>query len=118
MGDDSNEQNGVLAGQPDQSGARGAPSPSASARTSDEGSAPAEGRAPVVPDNRYSRESYAIHATRSELPLFSDALTGRRDDAGWLSSLSSVLGGEKASGEAETTAAAAQAAIERRRRRE
>lgn len=70
---------------------------------------PVEKRAPVVPDNSYSRESYAIHATRSELPLFSDALTGRRDDAGWLSSLSGVLNG----GESDA-AAAAQAAIARR----
>jgi hypothetical protein len=72
-----------------------------------------EHRAPVVPDNGYSRESYAIHATRTELPLFSNALHGSRDDARWLSSLSGVLG----SGDPEAAASAAQAAIERRRRR-
>lgn len=74
---------------------------------------PSDRRAPVVPDNGYSRESYAIHATRTELPLFSNALQGSRDDARWLSSLSSVLG----SGDPEAAAVAAQAAIERRRRR-
>lgn len=73
---------------------------------------PVEKRSPVVPDNSYTRESYAIHATRSELPLFSDALTGRRDDAGWLSSLSGVLGG----GDTDAAASAAQAAIDRRKR--
>lgn len=73
---------------------------------------PVEKRAPVVPDNSFTRESYAIHATRSELPLFSDALTGRHDDAGWLSSLSGVLGGA----DTDAAATAAQAAIDRRRR--
>ncbi|QHC67710.1 hypothetical protein Q0F99_03995 [Rathayibacter oskolensis] len=72
-----------------------------------------ERRAPVVPDNGYSRESYAIHATRSELPLFSSALSGTRDDAGWLSSLSGMLGG----GEPDAAATAAESAIERRRRK-
>lgn len=71
-----------------------------------------EKRTPVVPDNGYSRESYAIHATRSELPLFSDALTGSRDDTGWLASLSGVFG----RGEPGTAATAAESAIERRKR--
>ncbi|PPI56548.1 hypothetical protein [Rathayibacter toxicus] len=69
--------------------------------------------APVAPDNRYSRESYAIHATRSELPLFSDALTDRRDDSTWRSSLSRVFD-KAAPGQSESTLAAAQAALERR----
>ncbi|KQQ05408.1 MULTISPECIES: hypothetical protein [unclassified Rathayibacter] len=78
----------------------------------DESEAPPERRAPVVPDNGYTRESYAIHATRSDLPLFSSALTGDRDDADWLSSLSGMLGG----GEPDAAATAAESAIERRRR--
>ncbi|KZX21917.1 hypothetical protein [Rathayibacter tanaceti] len=74
-------------------------------------------RAPVVPDNGYSRESYAIHATRSELPLFNVALTGRRDDSGWLSSLSRVLGGPDGPvGSPDAAAATAHAAIDRRTR--
>jgi len=81
--------------------------------SSAERTTPAEHRSPVVPDNGYSRESYAIHATRTELPLFSNALQGSRDDARWLSSLSGVL----SSGDPEAAATAAQAAIERRRRR-
>ncbi|SMH29126.1 hypothetical protein SAMN06295885_0268 [Rathayibacter oskolensis] len=76
------------------------------------GDAPTARRASVVPDNGYSREDYAIHATRSELPLFSGALSGHRDDADWLSSLSGVIGG----GDPDGAAAAADAAIERRRR--
>ncbi|MWV57617.1 hypothetical protein [Rathayibacter sp. VKM Ac-2754] len=80
-------------------------------RAADDERAP-EKRAPVVPDNGYTREEYAIHATRSELPLFSDALSGRRDDAEWLSSLKGVLGG----GKPDAAASAAESAIERRRR--
>lgn len=73
-------------------------------------------RTPVTPDNGYSRESYAIHATRSELPLFNDALNGGRSDVRWLSSLSSMLGGSKGPvGSAEGAAAVAHAAIDRRR---
>lgn len=72
-------------------------------------------RTPVTPDNGYSRESYAIHATRSELPLFNDALNGGRSDLSWLSSLSSMLGGSKGPvGSAEGAAAVAHAAIDRR----
>ena len=62
----------------------------------------------ATPD--YSREDYAIHATRSELPLFSEAVADRHDDSGWLSSLSSVLGRTQK----DAAAAAAQAALERR----
>lgn len=70
---------------------------------------------PVTPDNGYSRESYAIHATRSELPLFNDALKGGRNDLSWVSSLSSVLGGSNGPvGSAEGAAAVAHAAIDRR----
>ncbi|QHF23303.1 hypothetical protein GTU73_04265 [Rathayibacter sp. VKM Ac-2804] len=58
----------------------------------------------------YSREDYAIHATRSELPLFAEAVADRRDDSDWLSALSGVLGRT----EKDTAAAAAQAALERR----
>ncbi|QHC59936.1 hypothetical protein [Rathayibacter sp. VKM Ac-2760] len=58
----------------------------------------------------YSREDYAIHATRSELPLFGEAVADRRDDSDWLSALSGVLGGT----EKDTAATAARAALERR----
>ncbi|MCJ1674915.1 MULTISPECIES: hypothetical protein [unclassified Rathayibacter] len=68
---------------------------------------------PDAETSDYSREDYAIHATRSELPLFADAVADRRNDSDWLSSLSGVLGGT----EKDTAAAAAQAALERRARR-
>ncbi|QHC71323.1 hypothetical protein [Rathayibacter sp. VKM Ac-2801] len=82
------------------------------------GATRASRRAPVVPDNGFSRESYAIHATRSELPLFSDALNAGRDDSGWLSSLSSTLAGPTGPvGSPDSAAEAAQAALDRRTRR-
>lgn len=75
-------------------------------------------RSPVVPDNGYSRESYAIHAARSDLPLFAGALNEGRDDSGWLSSLSSTLAGSTGPvGSADSAAATAQAALDRRTRR-
>ncbi|PPF58384.1 hypothetical protein C5C55_04725 [Rathayibacter sp. AY1C2] len=75
-------------------------------------------RTPVVPDNGFSRESYAIHATRSDLPLFSDALNAGRDDSGWLSSLSSTLAGPTGPvGSPDSAAETAQAALDRRTRR-
>ncbi|PPG97189.1 hypothetical protein C5C00_07265 [Rathayibacter rathayi] len=93
----------------------GADSAPVEAAEADSDSAPARGRSPVVPDNGFTRESYAIHATRSELPLFTTALNGRRDDVGWLSSLSSVLAGPDGPiGSVDSTAAAAQVAIDRR----
>ncbi|PPG54609.1 hypothetical protein C5C41_03810 [Rathayibacter sp. AY1E9] len=75
-------------------------------------------RTPVVPDNGFSRESYAIHAARSDLPLFSDALNAGRDDSGWLSSLSSTLAGPTGPvGSPDSAAETAQAALDRRTRR-
>ncbi|PPF12586.1 hypothetical protein [Rathayibacter sp. AY1A5] len=75
-------------------------------------------RTPVVPDNGFSRESYAIHATRSDLPLFSDALNAGRDDSGWLSSLSNTLAGPTGPvGSPDSAAETAQAALDRRTRR-
>ncbi|PPH12216.1 hypothetical protein C5C71_04565 [Rathayibacter sp. AY1C1] len=75
-------------------------------------------RTPVVPDNGFSRESYAIHASRGDLPLFSDALNAGRDDSGWLSSLSSTLAGPTGPvGSPDSAAETAQAALDRRTRR-
>ncbi|PPG17473.1 hypothetical protein C5D36_04225 [Rathayibacter sp. AY1C6] len=75
-------------------------------------------RTPVVPDNGFSRESYAIHAARSDLPLFSEALNAGRDDSGWLSSLSSTLAAPTGPvGSPDSAAETAQAALDRRTRR-
>jgi hypothetical protein len=92
--------------------------PDASRQEQAPGATRASRRTPVVPDNGFSRESYAIHATRSELPLFSDALNAGRDDSGWLSSLSSTLAGPTGPvGSPDSAAEAAQAALDRRTRR-
>jgi hypothetical protein len=92
--------------------------PVASRQEQAEDAARASRRTPVVPDNGFTRESYAIHATRSELPLFSDALNTGRDDSGWLSSLSSTLAGPSGPvGSPRSAAETAQAALDRRTRR-
>lgn len=64
----------------------------------------------------WTREEYAIHARRSELPLFGQAVAGDRDDNGWLSKLSGSIGAATKAA-ADPTAAQAKEALARRPRR-
>jgi hypothetical protein len=64
----------------------------------------------------WSREEYAIHARRSELPLFGQAVAGDRDDNSWLNKLSGSIGAATKAA-ADPTAAQAKDALSRRPRR-
>lgn len=67
----------------------------------------------ATPTDEFSREDYAIHARRGELPLFGKAVAGERDDTGWISSLSGSIGAAtKAASDPAT--AQAEKAISRR----
>ncbi|NQX11618.1 hypothetical protein HQQ80_08275 [Microbacteriaceae bacterium VKM Ac-2855] len=77
----------------------------------------ASGSTPNPPHDEFSREDYAIHARRSELPLFGKAVAGGRDDSSWISALSGSIGSATKAAADPTIAKAADAISRRPRRR-
>lgn len=86
--------------------------------TEPEKGAPREGdseetKASTPEQQEWTREDYAIHARRSELPLFGAAVAGDRDDSSWLNKLSGSIGAATKAA-ADPTAARAKDARSRR----
>ncbi|NQX26379.1 hypothetical protein HQQ81_03325 [Microbacteriaceae bacterium VKM Ac-2854] len=75
-----------------------------------------ETKASTPEQQEWTREEYAIHARRSELPLFGAAVAGDRDDNSWLNKLSGSIGAATKAA-ADPTAAQAKDALSRRPRR-